>query len=112
MTVKHDVSVITYYVLINIHIGIVTDELIIFLILRNFFYYSFFLFFAETLGYFSEPSTNNTCIRQGLLTAVSALGSIVLCFLSLALTVMCYRAKSLNHCQHSHLSPLQARCSE
>ncbi|KAK7582589.1 hypothetical protein V9T40_014034 [Parthenolecanium corni] len=66
----------------------------------------------KTLGYFSEPSTNNTCIRQGLLTAVSALGSIVLCFLSLALTVMCYRAKSLNHCQHSHLSPLQARCSE
>ncbi|XKL66014.1 hypothetical protein PGB90_009434 [Kerria lacca] len=64
----------------------------------------------KTVGYYSEPNTNNMCVKQGLLTMVSALGSLVLCFLSLALTVMCYRAKSLNKCQHSHLSSIQPRC--
>lgn len=48
---------------------------------------------ANTAG-----NANNTlCVRHGLLTALSALGSIVLCFLSLALTVTCYRVKSLQH---------------
>ncbi|XP_075217872.1 cuticlin-5 [Lycorma delicatula] len=42
-----------------------------------------------------HQNPNSVCMRSGLLAALLAFGSTLLCILSLALTVMCYRARRL-----------------
>ncbi|XP_065217838.1 uncharacterized protein LOC135843757 [Planococcus citri] len=59
----------------------------------------------ETIPHASAyTNTNSVCIRQGLLAAVSSLGCIILCSLTLALTVMCYRARYSHSVQHRFFS--------
>ncbi|KAI5727045.1 hypothetical protein M8J76_013238 [Diaphorina citri] len=58
----------------------------------------------RTLGYYNDNSggASSICMRSGMLAALLALGSTLLCFLSLTLTIMCYRARRL---AKSHFSP-------